>query len=368
MRTTAMALAAVMLGAWAWRTAPAAVETNGSEPPRNRYGLSEPRPKTPGAIRLATYNVLNLFDHEDDASLSGEFDDAGLGTSEDRCRNMAAAIEALDADVIALQEVESLEALRWFRDTFLPDAGYEHLASRDVGYYRGVECAVMSRFPIVEVRTWPEYPLERVEREGPGWTAIPTGAEPGLRFQRSPLMVTVRVPADRAAGRAEAYDLTLFVLHHKAGGGDFRWQRESEALGVLDLAERAAGRDGTSSAARNVAILGDFNAAPWDKSFRVYLERGYVDTLSHRIIPRWANPTPTTLEEERRYKTHESDRTIDYILFNSAALREFVPGSAFVYGTLTPPDSYNWREDPHPAGYASDHYPVAVDLLPGDRK
>ena len=67
------------------------------------------------------------------------------------------------------------------------------------------------------------------------------------------------------------------------------------------------------------------------------------------------------------YKTHESNRVIDYVLMNSAAYREFIPGSAHVYGTFTPPKSYDWRTDPHPDGYASDHYPVIIDLTPIDR-
>jgi hypothetical protein len=31
-----------------------------------------------------------------------------------------------------------------------------------------------------------------------------------------------------------------------------------------------------------------------------------------------------------------------------------------------PPASYNWREDPYPDGYASDHFPVIIDLIPED--
>ena len=38
-----------------------------------------------------------------------------------------------------------------------------------------------------------------------------------------------------------------------------------------------------------------------------------------------------------------------------------------VYGTLTPPSSYDYKKDPQPAGYASDHYPVVIDLIPKDQ-
>jgi endonuclease/exonuclease/phosphatase family metal-dependent hydrolase len=317
---------------------------------QNKFGRSTPKPRTPGTIRVATYNVLNLFDQADDPSLEGEFDDEKMATSADRCRNIAAAIEAIDADIVALQEVESLEAVRWFRDTFLPDAEYEHIVSHDVGYYRGVEQAVMSRFPIARSKIWPRESLDDVRREGPGFEAVPSEGRRGVSFQRSPLCVDVKVDDD--------YTLTMFVVHHKSGR-DFRWHREAEALQIIEYIERMERADHS----RNIVVLGDFNAAPWDKSLRVYLAAGMIDTLAHRIIPRWRNADQT---EANLYKTHESDRVLDYILLNSAAHRELVIGSAHVYGTLYD-EEYDWREDPYPKGYAADHYPVIIDLHPDDR-
>ncbi|MHC4990306.1 MAG: endonuclease/exonuclease/phosphatase family protein [Planctomycetota bacterium] len=319
--------------------------------PENRFGLSQPKPKPPGAVRLATYNVLNLFDQDDDPTLSGRYDDLEMATSRDRCAELAEAIVAIDADVIALQEVESKQALNWFRETFLSEGGYEYAVSVDVGYYRGIENSVLSRHEITEFRVWPELSLDEVQRTGPGWAPVPLDRRRGLRFQRSPLMVDVKLTSD--------YVLTLFVVHHKSGR-DFDYQREAEALRIVDLVGEQQQRDPS----RNIAILGDFNAAPWDKSMRVYLEAGFIDTLAHRIIPRWREAPQ---DEARLYKTHESDRVLDYILLNSAAHRELVIGSPHVVGTLTPPPSYDWRTDEPPAGYASDHYPVVIDVVPRDR-
>jgi endonuclease/exonuclease/phosphatase family metal-dependent hydrolase len=319
-------------------------ERTAQRQPVNRFGLSRPLPRTPGAIRLATYNTLNLFDHVDDPALAGEHDDRPMATSDDRCRALADAIRAIDADIIALQEVESLDALTWFRDTYLADLGYRWIASHDVGYYRGVECSLMSRFEITRSRVWLRESLEHVKREGPGWSPVPPGQRP--TFQRSPLMAEVRAP--------DGYELTVFSIHHKAG--DFAWQREAEALRIVQFIDEVRAKDPS----RNLVVMGDFNAAPWDKSVRVYLKAGMIDTLAHRI---WHENNP----ESAQYKTHESDRTLDYILLNSAAHRELVIGSPFVYGTLAPPPQYNWREDTPPPGYASDHYPVVVDLMPRDR-
>ncbi|MEM7228275.1 MAG: endonuclease/exonuclease/phosphatase family protein [Planctomycetota bacterium] len=318
----------------------------------HKFGLAEPLDKREGTVRLATYNMLNFFDSVDDPTLQGEFDDAGMITDEKRCQKLADAIRAMDADILALQEIESLQAIEWFRDTYLTDMGYDHVASIDVGYKRGVENSVLSRFPITNTKVWLDESLDDVQRIGPGWDEVPEDSQQGLEFRRSPLMVDVAIRDD--------YTLTVFCVHHKSGGLRTMWWREAEALQIMEYINDIEEQD----PARNIVVMGDFNSAPWDKSIRVYTQAGMVDTLSHRIIPRWKDADPT---EPDLYKTHESGRTLDYILMNSAAHRELVIGSPHVYGTLSPPDSYNWRKDPHPEGYASDHYPVIVDIRPEDR-
>ncbi len=197
--------------------------------PGIRFGRPAPLAKTDGAIRIASYNVLNLFDQDDDPTLEGQYDDLPMATSRDRCESVAKIIRSIDADVLCLQEVESESALRWFRDEFLADMGYEHVASKDVGYYRGVEQSVLSRHPITAVTTWPDEGLADMEarKRGDGWAR---DGEAPTKFQRSPLMVDVEIPA----GRGEPpYELTVVVVHHKSGR--FRRQRESEALQLVQL-------------------------------------------------------------------------------------------------------------------------------------
>ena len=97
-----------------------------SPSPHHKYGLTEAMPRLDGTIRVASYNVLNFFDQQDDPSLQGEYDDFGDNpgpTSFERCQELAASIKAINADVIALEEIESLEAIEWFRDRFLEGMG-----------------------------------------------------------------------------------------------------------------------------------------------------------------------------------------------------------------------------------------------------
>jgi len=107
---------------------------------------------------------------------------------------------------------------------------------------------------------------------------------------------------------------------------------------------------------RNIAVLGDFNAAPWDRSTRTYLRGGMIDTMSHRSTNIQYDP------DAPLWKTHTSDRIIDFILLNQAAIGEFVPDSGFILGTSA--QDYDWRNKPIPPGYASDHYPLSIDIVP----
>ncbi|MEE2906701.1 MAG: endonuclease/exonuclease/phosphatase family protein [Planctomycetota bacterium] len=312
--------------------------------PHHRFGLTEPMPRLDGTIRVASYNMLNFFDQADDPSLQGDYDDFGDNpgpTTNERCEELARIIQSVDADVLALQEIESEEALAWFRDNYLADMGYDYIASKDVGYYRGIEQSLLSRFPITEVKTWPTANLTKVKRTGGGWDEIPAGTRE-IRFQRSPLCATIETPG--------GYQVTLFIVHHKSGYN--RWHREAEALQIMEYVAAMSQRDPE----RNIMIVGDFNAQPWDRSMQVYFRGGMVDAMtlrSHNMQHDDASPLRTT---------HTSGRLIDFMLLNHAAVGEMVNGSGFVLGTSA--EEYDWKNNPIPPGYASDHYPLVIDLVP----
>ncbi|MBC8203244.1 MAG: endonuclease/exonuclease/phosphatase family protein [Planctomycetes bacterium] len=310
----------------------------------HRFGLTEAMPRLEGTIRVGSYNMLNYFDQTDDPTLQGKYDDFGDNpgpTSDARCKELAKVIVELDADILALQEVESKEALEWFNENYLQDMGYDYVVSEEVGYYRGIEQSLLSRFPISDVKTWKNVDLTKVERKGGGWTEVPPG-EDEITFQRSPLFVTVQTP--------DGYALSIFVVHHKAGRN--AWHRELEAVQILRYIEEMSSKNST----QNIAVIGDFNAVPWDRSVRWYFRNGMTDALSHRSSKlKWDDTSPLRI-------THTSGRMLDYILLNPSALDEYVVDSGFVLGSSA--EEYNWREDPFPAGYASDHCAIAIDLVP----
>lgn len=325
-----------------------------------RFGAKAPLPKAAGAIRLATYNVENLFDDVDDPALTGEHEDKTMTKPADACREIAAAIRAVDADVLALQEVESEQALRQFRDRHLQGMGYDHVVSVDAGDERGIEQAVLSRFPLSDVRQWIRAPLGGTHPDKFGRSPNRLAGKP-ITFHRSPLRVTVTVPSSptsqaegqpggpSAGGGSGGYQLTLFVVHQKSGGGGDYW-REREATRTIELARELTGERPDA----NVIILGDFNAVGRQQAIKLYTGAGFIDLLGDRA-------------ERAEFTTHASGNSYDRILFSPAAWKEALPKQAFVLGTVTRPAGVDFRTTPNPEGWASDHYPVVVDITPIDQ-
>ena len=358
------------------------------------FGIAKAPAKAPGTIRLGAYNIENFFDGVDDPNLSGEYDDINMKTSEDRCKSLAKAIHDLDADVLGLEEVEGEDALRWFRDTYLKDMGYEYLASKEVGYYRGVEQSLLSRFPIKDVQVWTNEDLAPMEKYIPkdadkrkkdGWGDDPKVKEP-LKFQRSPLKVTIQLPDDTT--------LIVYVLHHKAGGKATAHHRELESLRINEMLKE----DLAKNADALVAVVGDFNATPMEKAAKLYRDKAFAGLVSaYEFRPEAgqakekksaaqdaadsdagsdesADASATNSQEKSTdsavdkkaaknlYLTHITNRTIDYILLSPALVKIAVPKSFFVFGTLMPGSDYDFKKDEPPSGYASDHCPIALDL------
>ncbi|MDX2116190.1 MAG: endonuclease/exonuclease/phosphatase family protein [Planctomycetota bacterium] len=321
-------------------------QTAEAPPALPRIGEPQPKPRTPAAIRLATYNVENLFDTRDDPALSGDLEDLDDAKPAEQRRAVAQAIRRIDADVIALQEIESFDALIEFRDNELKGLGYDHVVSIDAGDARGIENAVISRFPLKDPKVWLNMPLQGEHPEMLGSRKNPEFGSP-FDFRRSPLRVTVEVPPRDAS---PAYELTLFVVHHKSGGGYSYW-RDAEAVKVVQLVQQHL----SENPGANLAVLGDFNCEAHDPTIQTYRDAGLFNIFDDRD-----SVDTTTL-------THASERAIDMILVSPGLKPEIVMNSRFVLSTAQLRADEDWRTAPKPAGYASDHLPVVIDITPRDK-
>lgn len=333
----------------------------------HRFGSINAPVKKKGRMRLAAFNLENLFDQVDDPSISGEYDDLPMATPDVRCKALAAAIRKLDADVLCVEEIESLDALKWFRDTYLKDLGYAHAASHEVGYYRGVEQGVLSRYPILSSEVFVDESLADVKREGEGWAEVEAGKGP-TKFQRSPLKAVIEFPG--------GYKLTVFSVHLKASGGAVNEaQREAESLQLREWVAELLKTDPDA----NIAVLGDFNATPAQRAYALQVKgskNGDGQGLL-RAAYDFRDRSQKGDKEREAYTTHVSSRTIDYIVMSTGFADDCASESFFVLGTLYPGDEQQdrmraWLKDrkgpepEKPAGYASDHYPIAIDFEPVD--
>ena len=312
-----------------------------------RFGIDHAPEKKPGAFRLTTYNIENLFDDVDDPSLSGDDEDIDDTKPHHELVAAARAIRAVDADVLCLEEVESREALDWFIEKYIPDMGYEHVISLDAGNSRGIENAVLSRFPLSNPELWKSKLLGGVHPENYGPNSKNWYAGEKIAFRRSPLKVDVEIPSGNEDGGS--WTLTLFVVHHKSGRYNTYW-REAEARTIVKLAQAVE----AEHPERPVVILGDFNAQASDESVKIYLQNGFNDLFAND-----KTGDASTI-------THESNRRIDLMLLNEAAQSRLIEGTGFVFGTAARPEGFDWRDLPTFEGFASDHYPVSAEIRRAD--
>ncbi|HEB10863.1 MAG TPA: hypothetical protein ENI06_06585 [Spirochaetales bacterium] len=120
-----------------------------------------------------SYNVHNLFDDVDDGSEYAEFkrEKSIWGTEqfEKKLKRLAQVIRKCcfkGADVIALQEVENLNALRLLRERYLKGMGYNYVVTAPQEGV-AVRVALLSRLPIRQVRChsmaeWEGNPLRNI--------------------------------------------------------------------------------------------------------------------------------------------------------------------------------------------------------------
>lgn len=228
------------------------------------------------AVRIATFNVENLirrFSAEHNRRTGAWIPDAAVGLydhpseiegrlierafqvaiSDDQRQLTAQAIRDCDADVLCLQEVDGLEALRWFHDRYVAravDEPYEHFALLEGNDRRGIDVAVASRrglpIRVMSNATLTYRDLDLFDDDLRRW-----GAAPDDRiFKRDALEVEV----ETAAG-----PLTLWICHFKSmtdGRDRSMGIRRAEARAVRHLVEA---KFGPRTAVADWAILGDFN-------------------------------------------------------------------------------------------------------------
>jgi endonuclease/exonuclease/phosphatase family metal-dependent hydrolase len=250
-----------------------------------------------GELAFATYNVLNLFDDLDDPYHSDETTPAKQRQELER---LADSLIALDADVVAMQEVESREYLQRFLQAFLPNKAYPHVVHFEGNDMRGIDVCLISRIPIGPVRSH-----RHLRFTGPD------GVTRG--FQRDLLAVTL-LPAD-----AEPIEAWVVHLKSKSGG-----QEQTEPIRLAEAEKIRALLDqalATNQDAR-ILVMGDFNDTWESKSLQTIVGSGPRALWS--VASELGEPLPDT------YNRGEFHSMIDFMLCSPAMRQAYVKGSCRV--------------------------------------
>jgi predicted extracellular nuclease len=198
-----------------------------------------PDPDADAHVRLATFNVHRFFDTVCDsgACAPGDYEELpGAAAFEARAEQLARAIVLLDADVVALQEIEtqaSLDALVAHLGGALP-----HGAIGEIGSPASVDVAILSRTPLDYVGGYrADHPLTR-----------PDGST--TTFSRE--LLEVHVQSERGE------PIVLFAAHFRSKFDDDPGRRLAEAQASAAIVNDVAAAHPEAL----VVLGGDLNDVP----------------------------------------------------------------------------------------------------------
>jgi endonuclease/exonuclease/phosphatase family metal-dependent hydrolase len=212
-------------------------------------------PATQGSVglRLAAWNVANLFD-----SVDGPFRDPVLEPSryEAKLQEVADVLDTVQADFVGLAEVENIACLRDLNQALArPYPQYGLLEGNDTD--RGIDVAFLSRVPVTRVVSHRHHDLP----DAPG-------VSKSYRFSRDCLEVVLDTEPP----------VTLLINHFKSQLGDKKQaaaKRRVQAQGVVEIVREIASQrpDGLE------VVLGDLNDRPESWSLEP-LKEEFVDVFS----------------------------------------------------------------------------------------
>jgi len=263
-------------------------------------------------------------------------------TSHTQRKATAAVIAKNDPDIIALIEVESMEALRKFNTKQFFGAGtFPHYMLIDGNDPRGIDVALLSKFPIVHVRSY----IDDTYETGKG--------KQTKTFSRDCLVARVLV---------DGKPLTLLINHLKSQYKDNPERRLKQAARVAEIVEETFG---SAIDTELFAVLGDFNQSPGDKSLDPLLKTDWNTDVLAGVENNWTH----VYEKNNKVKGVSQ---LDYILLSKALASKLVNPPLIErrglarYAGLNQyyPDSAKriLKTVDKPGTEASDHCPVFVDL------
>jgi endonuclease/exonuclease/phosphatase family metal-dependent hydrolase len=282
-------------------------------------------------FRLATYNLDNYLDQQ-----------AGtrpLKAPEGKAK-IRESLRAIKADVVALQEIGSTNALLELRAS-LKNEGLDYPHWELVaGWDTNIHVAVLSKFPFAARRP----------RTDDSFLLL------GRRFRVSRGFAEVDIKVN------DRYSFTLITAHLKSRRpvpeADEMELREHEAIILREKIDALL----KARPNVNLVVLGDFNDTHDTKSTRALIGRGKTSLIDTRPAERNGDnqPNPNPRYEPRtvcwthHYGKEDTFSRIDYILVSPGMAREWNKEETYI------PTIANW-------GVASDHRPIVAGFFGEDK-
>lgn len=344
-----------------WRLQPATpIDATTPSEAKAAFTVLNPRPAAPaevgGALRLATFNVLNYFTtfSSADPLARGAKDAAQFAVQKGK---IVAAISALDADVVALQEIEN--STRFGDGT--PDVAVADLVD---GLNAAAGSTVWAFVPTPASLVGPGAPatdvimsaiLYRIASATPVGASLADVDETVWDIAREPIAQRFTTPAGPHS------DVIVVANHFKSksgtdpepadGQGLFNAQRVAQAQSVIDFVAQLEADTGVN----DVAIMGDLNSYSKEDPIATFAAAGYVDLVASRAAGQYT------------YTFNGEQGSLDHVLA-SPALAARVTGtdvwdinadewSGYGYFGSTPEIGTLYR--------ASDHDPILVGVDDG---
>jgi len=204
-----------------------------------RIGKTMPAYKS--KIIVASWNVNNLFDTEDDPSkndseyLPPKWTKEKLDKKLSEIANVIKDISTNGPDILAMQEVENIDILNYLIDNYLKNMNYQSSILFEGSDPRGIDVCLISKYPVIKY-------IQHNQTRG----------------SRGILEVVINVYGN---------DLGVFVVHHKSrlGGDKETANKRIEQTEILDnIVSKSIANDKLSE----ILITGDFNDEPTDKSLK----------------------------------------------------------------------------------------------------
>jgi endonuclease/exonuclease/phosphatase family metal-dependent hydrolase len=284
--------------------------------------MTKPVVSAPATLKIATYNVENLFD----GIINNPRFKKERAKPKKELRALSDVLHLINADVVVMEEVESQKTLKDFRDKYLKDMGYKEPIVIEGNDPRGIDVAVLTKLEVRSVKSHKDYRFQVGDRK--------------RGFGRDLLQVQLKAPS--------GYELTVFASHLKSKLGDKKQSdavRQAEAQAIQTILKDFQ----TKNPKANFLLMGDFNDEPLSAPLKPLLgPQNPLKLVDIAAADLGIKPSIFTYHP-KKYRSR-----IDYILVSPTMMPEYRARSVHIQQN---PEAY----------WASDHLPLIAEFEAQDR-